>query len=139
MPDTELPLTDFASLLAAARRQDEPQRLLFVFAQKELPDQPTAQQRRRFESGQGGSLRPCLCVDKAPEDLTSFAALAAESAATGLAWDVVFISSLAGRGGIAPNPDQADQPLHFMVQAINDGRVDEFIAFDRSGNTLKFI
>lgn len=88
-------LVDFPSLLAAACGQEKPQRLLFVFARRELPEHATAQQRERFEQGKGGSLRPCLCVDKTPEEITSFRTLAAESAATDQPWDVAFVSSLA--------------------------------------------
>jgi hypothetical protein len=132
-------LTDFKTLLDAARRQEEPQRLLFVFARRELGEYATIAQRESFERGEGGHLQPCLCVDKVTTDIAGFAALVAESAATGQHWDVVFVGSLEGRGGIAPNPDEADQPLRFMVNAINDGRVGEFAAFDREGRPLRFL
>ena len=132
-------LDDFDALLQAARRQDEPQRLLFVFARRELGRHATAAQRERFERGEGGNLQPCLCVDKLPGEIAGFAALAAESERTGQHWDIVFVGSLEGRGGIAPNSDEADQPLRFMVNAINDGRVGEFAAFDRAGHPLRFV
>jgi hypothetical protein len=132
-------LDNFDALLDAARQQDEPQRLLFVFARRELGDGATASQRLGFERGQGGHLQPILCVDKLPDEVAGFAALAAESEQTGHAWDIVFVGSLEGRGGIAPNGDEADQPLRFMVNAINDGRVGEFAAFDRTGRPLRFV
>ena len=44
----------FRQLLAAAAAQSEPQRLLFVFAVTELPDNATPEQRERFQSGRGG-------------------------------------------------------------------------------------
>jgi hypothetical protein len=132
-------LTDFRTLLDAARRQQEPQRLLFVFARRELGEHATAAQRESFARGEGGHLQPCLCVDKSPDEVAGFAELAAESVGTGQHWDVVFVGSLEGRGGIAPNPDEADQPLRFMVNAINDGRVGEFAAFDREGHLLRFL
>ncbi len=59
-------ISSFDDLLQAARAQPEPQRLLFVFAGVELPDDPTANQRQRFEAGQGGALVPLMCVDKRP-------------------------------------------------------------------------
>lgn len=129
----------FAQLLEAAHRQGEPQRLLFVFAQRQAGEYATAAQREAFERGEGGYLRPCLCVDKAPEEIDDFASLAAESDVTGVRWDVVFVASLAGRAGVAPNRDEADQPLRFMVHAINEGRVEQFAAFDRDGNALRFV
>ncbi len=132
-------LNDFEELLEAAQRQEEPQRLLFVFARRELDRYATAAQRQSFENGEGGHLQPVLCVDKLPAEVSSFAALAAESEHTGQSWDIVFVGSLEGRGGIAPNSDEADQPLRFMVNAINDGRVTEFAVFNREGNAIRFI
>ena len=131
-------LATFQDLLDAAHRQPEPQRLLFVFARVDLPEHATDDQRQRYEQREGGTISPCLCVDKAPPEITSFAALAAESAATGQDWDIVFVGSLAGRAGVAPNPDEAAQPLRFMVNAINNGRVSDFAAFDRNGEVLQF-
>lgn len=131
-------LTSFQDLLEASRRQPEPQRLLFVFARVELPEAATDAQRERAARGEGGNLSPSLCVDKAPEEVASFAALVEESATTGLPWDIVCVASLSGRAGVAPGTDEAAQPLRFMVNAINNGRVAEFAAFDREGNVLQF-
>ncbi len=131
-------LSSFNDLLRAARQQPEPQRLLFVFARVELPEAATAEQRERFERREGGTLSPCLCVDKAPSEVASFEALAAESANTGLDWDLLFVSSLGGRAGIAPGSDEAAQPLRFMVNAINNGRVADFAVFDRDGGIVQF-
>ena len=131
-------LASFQDLLDAAHRQPEPQRLLFVFAKVELPENASAQQRERFENREGGTLTPSLCVDKAPADIESFAALVAEAGTTGQAWDMVFVGSLAGRAGIAPSADEAAQPLRFMVNAINNGQVAQFATFDRNGAVLQF-
>lgn len=131
-------LATFQDLLDAAARQPEPQRLLFVFARVDLPEHATEDQRQRYEQREGGTLSPCLCVDKAPAEVASFDALAAESAHTGQDWDIVFVGSLSGRAGIAPSADEAAQPLRFMVNAINNGRVSDFVAFDRSGAVLQF-
>lgn len=132
-------LDDFAALLHAAHTQEEPQRLLFVFAARELGEHASAAQREAYAHGTGGHLQPRLCVDKDPSEVASFAALVAESATTGQHWDVVFVGSLEGRGGVPPNSDEANQPLRFMVNAINDGRVGEFAAFDRTGHPLRFV
>lgn len=131
-------LEDFAALLQAARTQPEPQRLLFVFARREIDHHATAAQRARFEAGEGGYLQPLLCVDKLPTEIASFAALVAESEHTGKHWDVVFVGGLDGRGGIAPSADEAAQPLRFMINAINDGKIAQFAAFDRDGHALQF-
>ena len=131
-------LTSFQDLLDAALQQAEPQRLLFVFARIGLPENASPAQRERFEQREGGTISPCLCVDKAPGEVASFAALAEESAATGQDWDMVFVGALAGRGGIAPSGDEAAQPLRFMVNAINSGRVTDCAVFDRDGEAMQF-
>ncbi len=73
-------ITRFEDLLAAARAQPEPQRLLFVFAAVELPDDATPQERDGFTRGEGGALVPQMCVDKAPHELNTFADLVTEAA-----------------------------------------------------------
>jgi hypothetical protein len=129
---------DFAELLDAAAAQDQPQRLLFVFARRGLPEAATATQREAFERGDGGTLTPALAVDKLPGEVPGFATLAAESEQTGVEWDVVFVAGMSGAGGHPPNEDQAVQPLRLMLKAINAGRIAQFAAFDRSGNLLRF-
>lgn len=131
-------LTSFKDLLDASHQQAEPQRLLFVFARIELPQAATEAQRRRAARCEGGNLAPSLCVDKMPDEVASFAALVEESETTGQPWDMVFVGSLPGRAGVAPSADEAAQPLRFMVNAINNGRVTEFAAFGRDGNVLQF-
>jgi hypothetical protein len=71
-------LNSFEALLQAARQQDQPQRLLMVFVQKKVDAQASADQRETFERGEGGYLEPCLVVDKAPDEIASFAALGEE-------------------------------------------------------------
>lgn len=131
-------LNSFNSLLDAAAQQSEPQRLLFVFVRADLPESPTADQHARHHSGEGGTLSPVLCVDKAPADIPSFQALVSESAQTGQAWDLVFVAALDGRAGIAPSADEAAQPLRLMVNAVNDGQISRFAAFDRDGAPVQF-
>ncbi|HEX2531449.1 MAG TPA: ribonucleotide reductase subunit alpha [Burkholderiaceae bacterium] len=132
-------LSSYADLLLAAQQQPEPQRLLFVFAAAELPAGHTAEQQERFQARQGGHLAPVMCVDKAPDDLANFAALVEESQKTGVYWDVVFVSSLSGRAGQAPNRDEAVQPLKMMVDAIKRGSVKNFAAFTRNGDVVRFL
>jgi hypothetical protein len=130
-------LRDFSDLLQAAHRQSEPQRLLLVFAAAELPRDATAEEVARFERGEGGALAPAICVDKLPGEIESFAALLDESTRTGIAWDILFVAALSGRGGFAPNPDEAVQPLRMMVEAIKGGRIGEFLAVSRAGDLVE--
>lgn len=130
-------LRTFADLLDLARQQPEPQRLLLVFAGAELPRDASAEERAAFERGEGGALAPRVCVDKLPEEIESFAGLLAESRQTGVDWDILLVAALSGRGGFAPGPDEAVQPLRMMVEAIRGGRVGDFLAVDREGQLVQ--
>ena len=131
---TEIP--HFQQFLRAAADQPQPQRLLFVFARAELPDNPTAEQRERFLAGRGGALAPLMCVDKAPGDIADFDALVAESRRAGPPWQVVFAAGLSGRDGQPPAPAQVDQALEKMVHAVLQGAVASFAAYDAQGEPL---
>lgn len=126
----------FDDLLNAARAQPQPQRLLFVFAAVELPEDATADQRASFERGQGGALVPQMCVDKAPEELVSFADLVAEAAMFGKPWGMVFAAAMSGTPGKAPTTADADQPLERMVESIKQGQIAAFIPFDPKGQAV---
>jgi len=129
-------ISSFDDLLQAARAQPEPQRLLFVFADAELPDDATAAQRAGFQAGQGGALVPKMSVDKAPGELDTFAALVEESCRFGQDWSIVFVAGLSGRSGRAPTDDEADQSLQRMVEAVRTGAFGAFMPFDRQGNPM---
>ncbi|HUG26195.1 MAG TPA: ribonucleotide reductase subunit alpha [Albitalea sp.] len=131
-------MSHFDQLLQAAAAQPEPQRLLFVFAAAELTDDATAAQRQRFAAGGGGSLAPLMCVDKAPQELTDFDALAAEARQAGPPWQVVFAAGLAGRNGQPPSDQQVDQALQKMVERVRGGTVSGLMALSPSGEPLHF-
>jgi hypothetical protein len=122
-----MPITDYASLLRSARNQEQPQRLLFTFTQAQA--QP---------GGQGKSLTPVMCADKLPDELGSFETLKEESKQMQTHWDVVFVAGLAGREGQPPGAQECEAPLRAMVTAIEQGRIDSLLAFDRSGDLLRF-
>ena len=130
--------THFELLLQAAAAQPEPQRLLFVFAAAELPTDATPAQRAAFEAGHGGALTPLACVDKAVDDLASFAALVAESRQASPPWQVVFIAGLAGMGGKPPPSALVDSALHTMVENIRASRFGGYLALGPTGEPLSF-
>ena len=131
-------ISTFDDLLQAARAQPEPQRLLFVFAGVELPDDATPAQRERFEAGQGGALVPLMCVDKRPDELASFATLVEESIQFGQNnWGIVFAAAMAGTVNRAPTPEDAEEPLQRMVEAIKRGEHGGYIPFDTQGHTVQ--
>ena len=129
-------IASFDDLLQAARRQPEPQRLLFVFAGSELPDDCTPEQRVRYQAGDGGVLTPLMSVDKAPEELGSFGALTEEARRFGPDWAIVFVASLSGRGGQAPSKAEAERSLERMIASIKAGAIGAFIPFDRNGDPV---
>ena len=131
-------ILSFDDLLQAARAQSQPQRLLFVFTGVELPEDSTPVQRTRFEAGQGGALVPLMCVDKRPEEISSFAALVQESSQFGHAWGLVFAAALGGRADRAPTSDDAEEPLQRMVESIKQGNIGAFIPFDPQGQPVQF-
>ncbi|CAN7764769.1 ribonucleotide reductase subunit alpha [Variovorax sp. LjRoot130] len=130
-------ISSFDDLLRFARAQARPQRLLFVFAAAGLPDHATPEQRERFQSGQGGTLTPLMCVDKAPDELGSFEALREESQQFGQAWDLVFAAAMSGSAGHGPTSAQAEVPLQRMVESIKSGGIAGFIAFDGAGQPVQ--
>lgn len=132
-------ISNFEDLLQAAAQQTEPQRLLFLFAKKELPDDAIEAEAENFQAGLGGALTPVVCVDKTLDALSNFAALVQESEQTGQHWDVVLVACLAGKNGIMPSASEADHGLKKMVSAVQTGaKLSQFIAFDRTGDPLQF-
>lgn len=123
----------FDDLLAVARSQTQPQRLLLVFTRAECPPDADASQRAAFKRGDGGALAPMICVDKLPEEIASFEALRDEAAGAISDWRILFVAAMEGRGGHAPNADEAVQPLRMMVEQIKGGRIARFLAVDRDG------
>ncbi|MDE2395491.1 MAG: ribonucleotide reductase subunit alpha [Burkholderiales bacterium] len=130
-------ISHFNDLLAAAREQSEPQRLLLVFAGASLPADATAEQRARFEAGESGELSPLMCVDKDPAALEDFSALADEASRLGADWALVFAAALSGSGGQAPADSLVEAALQRMVDAVKSGQVSAFIPFDRQGEAVR--
>lgn len=126
----------FDDFLVAAASQPEPQRLLLVFARAECPPDATPAERSAFERGEGGALAPAVCVDKLPSEIASFASLMAESKAAIDDWRILFVAAMEGRGGHAPNTDEAVQPMRMMVEQIKGGRIARFLAVDRAGRLV---
>jgi hypothetical protein len=131
-------ISSYEDLLKAAKQQPEPQRLLFVFTQPELPEGYTQVQIDRFHAGKGGVLTPKMCTDKALDELGDFSDLVTESRQTGQDWKIVFVACLAGRAGVMPSTEDAQEPLKKMIEAINNGAISNYLAYDRDGNQIQF-
>ena len=112
--------------------------LLLVFAAAECEPDASPAQRTAHREGQGGVLRPLMCVDKAPDDLPDFNSLARESKDAGPPWQVVFAAALSGRDGTPPAKTEIDAALKTMVEAVRVGGVGRYAAFGPSGDPLHF-
>ena len=128
----------FEDLLQAARYQPLPQRLLFVFAGTELPDDATPEQQANFAAGHGGALVPLMCVDKSPQELDSFAALVQEAQQFAQPWALVFAAAISGTVGEPPSSAAVEQALQRMVESVKVGELAGFIPFDPQGDTVQF-
>lgn len=129
-------ITTFDDLLHAARQQPTAQRLLLVFAGATLPADASPEQHAAFERGQGGELAPLMCVDKTPDELSSFAALVREADQFGPPWAIVFAAALSGSATQAPSSEAAQPHLQRMVEAIKSGQIASLIPFDRDGRAV---
>lgn len=129
-------ISSYSDLLAAARAQSQPQRLLFAFARAELPPDAGASERERYAARRGGALTPVMCVDKTLSELGSFEELVAESRHTGADWDIVFVTTMSGRDDKPPPAADAEAPLNMMVTYIHTGQVGRFLAFNKDGELL---
>lgn len=129
-------ISGFQNLLEAARRQPEPQRLLFVFVRAELPEGASAEEKRIFENGQGGALTPVMYVDKKTNEIQSFAELVEESRHTGQSWDMVFVGCLSGQGDREPSDEATQQALETMVKSIQGGVVKHLLIYRPNGQQV---
>ncbi len=128
-------ITNFDDLIQVAKQQQLPQRLLFVFAASSIPDDATELQKEQHARGEGGELTPVLCVDKTPDQIASFAGLAAESQQTGKTWEVAFVAAV---DDVGMDDKAVDEAFQRMTQMIKYGTIGSFLAFDAQGDPLQF-
>ncbi len=131
-------ITSYVDFLKTAKMQPEAQRLLFVFASAELPEQSSCEQQEKFIAREGGALVPVMCVDKLPDEVNIFSDLVEESKQTGVCWDIVFVAAMSGNAGVIPSSDEAEQPLIMMVEAIKNGNIAHFLPFNTAGELVTF-
>ena len=130
-------LTHFDDFLAIAREQGPGEHLLLVLARRELPEDHTPEQARRFAAGEGGHLAPLAIVDRPAQALTDFALLASEAREVAGEWDAIFVAALPGEGDRAPRPELIFEAGEAMVAAIRGGRVGSYLVFDADGAALQ--
>lgn len=126
-------ISKFSDLLDMAAEQEQPQRLLFLFAKAEGgSNNPKKKQKQ-----QRGTISPVMCVDKLPEELPSFAALVDEADSISRAWNFIIIAGLMGEGGKAPSSEEADPYLNQMANGLSMGEdLSRYVIFDREENPI---
>lgn len=80
-----------------------------------------------------------MYVDKTLAELSSFSALVAESQQMGQNWQIVFVAALSGRNGVLPSSTEAQATLEMMAKSVQMGAISNFLAYDRDGNSVKFL
>lgn len=123
-------ISTFSELLTAAIEQDEPQRLLFLFAKTQTEDSSQ-------NNDQHGTLTPIMCVDKLPEDIESFKTLAIEADNISSDWDFMITVGLAGKNGMPPSEEEAEPFLNQMANDLTTGQsMSKYLIFDRDENQI---
>lgn len=122
-------ISNFTQLLEAAKTQEQPQRLLFLFAQAETNSKKNQQKT--------GTLTPLMCVDKLPEELGDFASFCKEADQISKDWDMMIIAGLNGADGKAPSSDEAEPFLNQMANNLSQGQdLSGYVIFDRKENPI---
>lgn len=125
-------IANFDELLKITKSQSNPQRLLLLFANAESVNP------KKSKKHQKGTISPLMCVDKLPEEITSFTALVQEADSINKAWNFIFIASLSGEEGQAPSSEDAEQFLNKMTNDVETGNgVGRYVVFDREENPIE--
>ena len=120
----------FDDLLRMAAEQKQPQRLLFVFATRDIREGHENLDDPDF------AIIPQMYTDKTLEHINAFADLANEAHEADCTWDLLFASGLDGENGQLPTLQLTDERLDLMVSAIQQGIVEPFAVYDREGEPV---
>lgn len=124
----------FDELLVMAANQDQPQRLLFLFAK------PEGHNPKKSKKFQKGHINPMMCVDKLPDELTTFEALVKEADSIDSTWHFIFISGLSGENNKAPTSEDAEPYLNKMTNDLVTGQnINRYLVVDRIGQPIEMM
>lgn len=122
----------FKDLLEMTQQQDQPQRLLFLFAQPEVKG------KQKSKKNMKGHIEAVMCVDKLPEELSSFTALVSEADGITKDWEFVLIAGLSGQNGSAPSTEDAEPYLNKMSNDLADGQdLGRYVILDRNEKPIE--
>jgi len=124
----------FSELLTMASQQEQPQRLLFLFASVEEKNPKKSKKHKQ------GTITPVMCVDKLPEDLSDFETLIREADSINKTWDFVLISGLNGQNGVAPTEEEAEPFLNKMTNDVASGQqLSRYMILDRQQQPIEMM
>jgi hypothetical protein len=130
-------ITDYKSLLEAAKQEPQPQEFLFVFLKAFLPEKATPEQVKQFHDGQGGQLMPIMQVHKPLNELTDFNALVQDANKFSEEWQIVLIACLAGIDGERPAEEDINKHTNTMIDAVKNGQsLARYLAFNTNGDPI---
>lgn len=130
-------IANYREFLQLVKTRPEPQRLLFVFTDAQLPDDASEHEREQFREREGAALTPILCGDRLATEMEGFSSLCREVEVTGRQWEVLFVSSITRGDGAMPTVADVEQFMKVMLEAIKQGKVSRFAAFNRDGELLR--
>jgi len=124
----------FSELLTMATQEEQPQRLLFLFASVEESNPKKSKKHKK------GTITPVMCVDKLPAELSDFDALVKEADSLSKTWDFVLISGLNGQNGVAPTEEDAEPFLNKMTNDVAGGQdLSRYMILDRKQQPIEMM
>lgn len=127
----------FDDLKAAGLAQPEPQRLLILLLHAEAAADGKAVTRKGVTTGRG-TLTPVMATDLELTPELDLATIVEEADSLGKPWQMMLVSSLAGRPGQPPTSEQASGYLEQMAEAVvTGGDLGRYAVFDRTGSPVK--
>lgn len=118
--------TAFDRFLKVAADKPFQQKLLLVFAEKELRPET------RLSSSESGdfAVNPLMYTDKQLHDVKGFNQLLSDSLTNGQPWDLLFVAALDAEKF---PPEIVEQRLEAMVKMIQQGESERFLIFNGLG------
>jgi hypothetical protein len=118
--------SNFSKMIELAQKQEQPQRLLIMLAKSEIETSDK-------DKGISGTITPVICVDKTPDEITTFEDFVMEADSIESDWDMMFLSSLSGKNNEMPTPEEADPMLNKMVNDLMSGQdLSSYLVLDRN-------
>lgn len=114
-----------------AKEMEDAQRLLFLFAKG------TNMLGEGTSSYESGTIEAVMCVDKSPEELTTFEDLVNEADQYTKKWNFIFTTALSGQKGQSPSDQEVDAALTKMSNIFNSGEdLSRFVVWDRQEQSV---